>query len=356
MTDKAAIRAEANRLQEAFARRGAEPFEAPVLIEAGALLDLYGEDIRARAFVTHDPSLGEMMLRPDFTLPLVRRHLSEGRGAARYTYSGEVFRRQEDDPDRPYEYLQTGFEIIGEADEAATDAEVFAAFSDLLQPLGLTAAIGDLSLLRAAIEGLSTSEARKAALLHHLWRPRRFRRLIERYAEGSGGAGLQAVLDAGAMMAGGAPEIGLRSREEVEARIEALRAEAEVPPIPRAEVDAVEAIMDLSGPAPQVADALDAIAGDMPAVAEAAALFRARLAAIAGHGIDIGALSFEGSFGRTTLEYYDGFVFGFFGAGDLPPVATGGRYDALTRAVGENGGVPAVGGVIRPGLTLRLAR
>ena len=51
-----------------------------------------------------------------------------------------------------------------------------------------------------------------------------------------------------------------------------------------------------------------------------------------------------------------GFLFGFEAVDrkGMPPVATGGRYDALTRAIGGGSGVPAVGGVIRPGLTLKL--
>jgi ATP phosphoribosyltransferase regulatory subunit len=56
------------------------------------------------------------------------------------------------------------------------------------------------------------------------------------------------------------------------------------------------------------------------------------------------------------MEYYDGFVFGFFAPArpDLPPVASGGRYDALTRVLGQGRSIPAVGGVIRPALTLEL--
>jgi ATP phosphoribosyltransferase regulatory subunit len=65
---------------------------------------------------------------------------------------------------------------------------------------------------------------------------------------------------------------------------------------------------------------------------------------------------FEASHGRTTLEYYDGFVFGFYAEArpDLPPVASGGRYDALTRCWGRGASIPAVGGVIRPGLVAAL--
>ena len=78
--------------------------------------------------------------------------------------------------------------------------------------------------------------------------------------------------------------------------------------------------------------------------------------ALEARGIDVAALDFEGGYGRTTMEYYDGFVFGFYADSrpDLPPVALGGRYDALTRALGGPNAAPAVGGVIRPALTLEL--
>ncbi len=66
-------------------------------------------------------------------------------------------------------------------------------------------------------------------------------------------------------------------------------------------------------------------------------------------------MPFEASFGRTSMEYYDGFVFGFIARDDLPPVATGGRYDALTAVLGQGRAIPAVGGVIRPDLLEALA-
>lgn len=67
-------------------------------------------------------------------------------------------------------------------------------------------------------------------------------------------------------------------------------------------------------------------------------------------------LDFEAAYGRTSMEYYDGFVFGFYAEArpDLPPVATGGRYDALTRHLGRGRAVPAVGGVIRPELAVQI--
>ncbi|MXQ09626.1 ATP phosphoribosyltransferase regulatory subunit [Alphaproteobacteria bacterium GH1-50] len=357
MTAKSDIRAEADRLRAAFEARGAEPVEADILQPAGALLDLYGEDIRARAFVTHDPIRGEMMLRPDFTVPLVSRHMAEGRGQARYTYAGEVFRRQEDDPERASEYLQVGYELFNGMDAAEADAEVFATFATLLEPLGLRAEMGDIGLLRAAVAGLNTSDARKAALLHHLWRPRRFKALIERYA-GSGVADARraALLDADEPFDGAKAEIGLRSREEILSRIAALRAERETEPLGAADVAGVDALLAVSGPAPEALSTLQALCDRLPSIIGAVDDLARRMDALDARGVALDRVRFETSHGRTMLEYYDGFVFGFYAEDrpELPPVATGGRYDALTRAMGGGTGIPAVGGAIRPGLILLL--
>jgi ATP phosphoribosyltransferase regulatory subunit len=56
------------------------------------------------------------------------------------------------------------------------------------------------------------------------------------------------------------------------------------------------------------------------------------------------------------MDYYDGFVFGFVAPQQpaWPAVASGGRYDALTRQLGQGREIPAVGGVIRAGLLLDL--
>ena len=66
-------------------------------------------------------------------------------------------------------------------------------------------------------------------------------------------------------------------------------------------------------------------------------------------------IGFEAAYGLTAMEYYDGFVFGFYANKDgWPAVASGGRYDALTRVLGQGRAVPAVGGIIRPEFTVQL--
>ena len=363
MIAKAALRAEAARLMDWFAAQGAQPIEADVLQPAETLLDLYGEDIRARAYVTHDPLRGEMMLRPDFTVPVVQMHMSDGAEPARYTYAGEVFRAQEDDADRPTEYFQVGYEVFDGADPAAADAEVFAHFNTLLSPLNLRATTGDIGILMAAVRGLRTSDRRKEALLRHIWRPRRFRALLERFRGRSAVPPTRARMltelaktSASALCEAAQPHIGLRSTAEIEDRLTALQLDASEPPISDGEAELLDILLDLRETMPNALEHLRDIAVDVPSILPVVDQMAARVQALSDHGIDVSDLDFDCSHGRTSLEYYDGFVFGFTAPHrpDLPPIATGGRYDALTRVLGQGRSIPAVGGVIRPALIAEL--
>ena len=117
-------------------------------------------------------------------------------------------------------------------------------------------------------------------------------------------------------------------------------------------------LFSVAGPAPTARDELRILADHIPAIAEAVECLAARLDAIAARGIDPATIRFDASPGRGTMEYYDGMTFSFTAEGrpDWPPVASGGRYDALTRVLGQGEAIPAVGGVIRPGLVAELER
>lgn len=362
MTQKAAIRAEGERLFAAFRDAGALPVEADILLPAETLLDLYGEDIRARSYVTRDPLRGEMVLRPDFTVPVVQAHMAHGADPARYCYLGEVFRKQDHLGPRASEYLQVGFEVFDRTAPEAADAEVFALFADLLAPLGLRAATGDIGILLAAVRGLTTTPRRKAALLRHIWRPRRFRALLDRFAGRSPVPDARARLlerlasdTPQALIAAAGSFIGLRAPEDIAARAAALIEDAEAAPIAAPEAAMLYDLLTLQAPARAALAHLRGITPLMPAIEPAVDRFANRLAALADRGVDVATLPFEASHGRTTLEYYDGFVFSFHAADPaLPPVASGGRYDALTAVLGQGRSIPAVGGVIRPGLVAHL--
>ncbi len=359
MTAKPAIRAEAERLFALFRAAGATPVDADILLPAETLLDLYGEDIRARAYVTHDPVQGEMMLRPDFTVPVVQAHMTSGADPARYCYLGEVFRAQDHLGDRPSEYLQVGFEIFDRSAPEQADAEVFALFQQALKPLTLTAVTGDIGILMAAIRGLDTTGRRKAALLRHIWRPKRFRALLDRFA---GRAPMpQARVQLLDHLASGAPEqliaaaaplIGLRSAEEIAERAAALLEDSKTLPISALESAMLYDLLTLETNAAAALTHLQGISRHLPAITSAVDRFGARLEALASRGIAPETLPFVASHGRSAMEYYDGFVFTFLSGEE--PVASGGRYDALTAVLGQGRSIPAVGGIIRPHLVAAL--
>lgn len=360
MVNKSKVLGEAQRFAAYFEASGATRFETDILQPAETLLDLYGEDIRHRAFVTHDPIRGEMMLRPDFTVPLVQAHGALGTEPARYTYAGEVFRKQEEAATRAIEYLQVGFELFSRDDPATSDAEVFALFAEVLSPLNLRVATGDMGILLAAVRGLRTSDARKAALARHIWRPKRFRALLDRFSGKKPAPAREDLFAARhdgrleALIDDTAPVIGLRCRAEITDRVDRLMAEATEPPISEAEVQSLNDMLAVRESAPFALEHLRDLAVDLTGLTPALDRLSARLEAFSNCGVDVSSLLFEANFGRTSMEYYDGFVFGFFANDrpDLPPVATGGRYDALTRALGVD--CPAVGGVVRPAVIATL--
>jgi ATP phosphoribosyltransferase regulatory subunit len=152
------------------------------------------------------------------------------------------------------------------------------------------------------------------------------------------------------LIAQAGPHLGLRTQDEIAARVAALLEDADAAPVPEGQAQALDALLSLAGPARAALAQMRAMRWD--AITPALDRLEARLDALDAHGVNTAALPFEASFGRTTMEYYDGFVFGFIARDDLPPVASGGRYDALTAVLGQTAGVdraiPAVGGVIRP--------
>ncbi len=357
MPNRSQIQARAAMMRVRFEAAGAQVVDPPLLQPAETLLDLYGEDIRARAYVTSDALRGEQMLRPDFTMPVVQMHMHQRAEPARYTYSGEVFRRQEHDPDRPNEYIQVGYEVFDRKDPAGADAEVFSLFALQLRGLPLRAATGDIGILISAVQGLKATERRKAALMRHLWRPRRFRALLERFAGRVEVPQSRAdFLASQEPMAVDAPMIGKRSVAEISDRIQALREDLETAPISDSELAGLESLLGVREQMPFALEQLRDVAVDLPQITPALDRLEARIAALQARGVDVSRLDFEAAYGRTSMEYYDGFVFGFYAEGrpDLPPVATGGRYDALTRQLGNGAEIPAIGGVLRPDLMLEV--
>src|ERR671931_157068 len=119
-TSAADTRAEAR--VASYERAGYRRVTPAIVQPAEPFLDLSGEDIRRRMYLTTDPQGHELCLRPDLTIPVSRDYLaSPAAGQPRgFCYLGPVFRHR---PEGVGEFLQAGIESFGREDTAAADAE-----------------------------------------------------------------------------------------------------------------------------------------------------------------------------------------------------------------------------------------
>src|SRR3954463_12908868 len=115
----------ADALITSFERAGYVRVTPAILQPAEPFLDLSGEDIRKRMFLTTDPEGRELCLRPDLTIPVSRDYLASPQAGTPqgFCYLGPVFR---DRPDGSPEFWQAGIESFGRPDTAAADAEMIA--------------------------------------------------------------------------------------------------------------------------------------------------------------------------------------------------------------------------------------
>src|SRR5919107_3693209 len=134
MTSRTAAQA-SDALLALFERDGYARVEPAILQSADVFIELSGEDIRRRMFVTQDASGRELCLRPEYTIPVCREHLARRAPApGSYGYLGPVFRLRTGETG---EFLQAGIESIGRSDSAAADAEILALALEGLDALKL---------------------------------------------------------------------------------------------------------------------------------------------------------------------------------------------------------------------------
>src|SRR5438445_7373111 len=163
----AAPDARAEALLASFARAGYTRVAPAILQPAEPFLDLSGEDIRKRMYLTTDPQGRELCLRPDLTIPVARDYLaSPAAGKPRgFCYLGPVFRHRAEGGG---EFLQAGIESFARPDTAAADAEMLALGLDATAHYGLGAPdirTGDVALFCALVAALDLPPAWKRRLI-----------------------------------------------------------------------------------------------------------------------------------------------------------------------------------------------
>ncbi len=351
------LKAEITNIMALFEEAGALEIDLPSLLDATALIDLYGEDIRNRAYTITDPFGEKKILRPDFTVPVVQLHIASGNKRGRYSYTGPVWRFQPAGSKSPSEYYQSGFEYFHKTEPSEADAEVFELFWRYTDGLELNIELGDMGIIRAVVNCLDISENKRALLLRHLWRPDRFKQLLKQLSSDDSGVYFRGTLFQALKnnvitdyIKSEGSIIGQRSIDEIISRSKELLNAELFKPIPEKVVSLVKILHSLDC---KLIDAPKKIREFLHLGTELADVsdnLSSRIESMAKRGIDVTKLNFVTTLSGATPEYYDGFIFTsrIRGAPNLPPVAQGGRYNALTSILGKGAAIPAVGGIIRP--------
>lgn len=356
--------ARAEALVIAYERAGYGRVAPAMLQPAEPFLDLSGEDIRRRMYLTTAPDGDEFCLRPDLTIPVSRDYLMStlaGKPAG-FCYLGPVFRHR---TDAAAEFLQAGIESFGRSDKAAADAEMLSLGLEATAHYGVSAPdihIGDVALFAALIAGLDLPAAWKRRLIKDFNRKTNLAQDLERLVLGGNNARpeYQGVL---AALAGSDPKgahalvtdllsiagitaVGGRSVGEIADRFleqSALGASAKLPREVRA---LIEKFLAIQGNPDEAAADLRALAREakmMPALASALDHFESRTGFLEARGVDLNRVHFSTAFSRG-FDYYTGLVFELTDpkrTGD--PLVAGGRYDDLLARLGAAAPIPAVG-------------
>ncbi len=349
------------RALEHFLAAGFERTEPAILHPAAIFLDMSGEEIRGRLFLTSGAAGEELCLRPEYTIPVCRSYLASAKAGniAEYSYLGPVFRA---DAGQGGERVQTGLESFGRKDAEAADAEIFALSMEAATAAGgsLAAWLGDARLFESVLDSLA---------LPDLWR-RRLRRGVAR------GRGLAAILDGQGQSAlaqpgvlaamesadhegakalvqdllaiAGIDAIGGRSAAEIADRFLEQAALRSGEPIDADKRGVLETFLSISGDPDEAAQKLRRLANQARLdIGPALDSFERRNGFIAARGVAIEETRFSAAFVHD-FEYYTGFVFEARDPvrPDAKPALSGGRYDGLLRRLGAAEEIPAVGAAI----------
>jgi ATP phosphoribosyltransferase regulatory subunit len=335
-----------------------------MLQPAEPFLDLSGEDIRRRMYLTTAPDGDEFCLRPDLTIPVSRDYLASSAAgkAAGFCYLGPVFRHR---TDGPAEFLQAGIESFGRSDKAAADAEMLSLGLEATAHYGVASPdiqIGDVALFASLVAALDLPPAWKRRLIKDFNRKSNLAQDLDRLVLGGNNARpeYQGVL---AALAGSDPKgahalitdllsiaginaVGGRSVGEIAGRFleqSALGASARLPCDVRDLIERFLAIQDNPDGAAATLRALAKDASMTSALAPALDQFESRTGFLEARGVDVKRVRFSTAFGRG-FDYYTGLVFELTDpkrTGD--PLVAGGRYDDLLARLGASDPIPAVG-------------
>ena len=281
-------------VRDCFVDHGYLPVETP-LLEDRASLERGGR-IKNTPFQLFDADGNLLMLRPDLTLPvarLVAGHIRDEELPARFRYNAPVVREQQSLRGQPRQFTQLGIELVG-TDGAASEVEVVSLLAEVMETLEVPAwrlVFGSVTPLTGLLSNCSPSvefSAQVLALVHD-----------------SDLVSLDELVDA-------------------------------TPELKPSAARALHAVPRMHGGV-EVIDAIDALLAeaDVPPAERGTAELKALVGALAGLFAE-GRASFDFSI-INSFDYYTGIIFQGYAEGIAASLASGGRYDAVLANLGRPG-------------------
>jgi ATP phosphoribosyltransferase regulatory subunit len=349
----------AGELLDEFAKRKTVRIDTPVIQPAEPFLDMAGEDLRRRIFLTESETGASLCLRPEFTIPVCLRHIQTATGTPkRYAYMGQVFRQRREGAN---EFYQAGIEDLGDADIAASDGRAIvdatAVLNRLLPSQALSITLGDQKVFEAVVAALGLPSGWQKRLVQAFGNTQQLEALLEGLINPKPVTGLDSRV-AGLLASGDEAElVGYIDTvmQQTGYSTNASRAPAEIARRLREKLalaatrlsdhnfNTLKTFLSLQAPLSGASEALAAFAQEAGLQLGAAlSTFDGRVAALANSGADLNVIQYKAAFGRP-LDYYTGLVFEISITGSADVLAGGGRFDRLMTLLGATDRIPAVG-------------
>lgn len=342
-----------------FAEREAMLTDIAIILPADPFLDMAGEDLRRRIFLTESETGQSLCLRPEFTIPVCRDHI-EKRAATprRYAYLGEVFRQRREGG---AEFFQAGIEDLGTEDRAGADArslaDAHALLARVLPGSGLNVTVGDQAVFEAVLAALGLPRGWQKRLTRVFGSPALLDAAIAECASPPAAAklpreiaslvargdeeGLTGHIEEAMQATGLSPSAGRLPAEIARRLLE--KAELRSVRLADTALDTLKTFLDIRAPLTEAGDKLSAFANEASLfLDEALNNFNDRVARIVENDVPLSTIHYNAHFGRP-LDYYTGFIFEIGADGLDQPLVGGGRYDRLLTLLGAERPIPGVG-------------
>ena len=357
------------KLRYIFGLRGYDRAETPILEQTELYIRKSGGGLSSRLYDFSEPGGFDVSLRPEFTSAILRHAADNGTvdGPVRLMYDGPVFRYAnpgDEEGDSTRQFNQLGAELIGPPAPSA-DGEIMAMALEGLQALGINSArivVGHVGVVLAALTEFNLSERAKLFLISNIAELKIG--YIDEVAERAVALGFitdvkiddakvaaererlaatieQVIAEGIGVQLGG--NTGSRTPEEIIARLTRKMSQADNPDDFKRALEMLSKLARVNGTARQALAAGRKVLQEAGISSDLIANLADVLSAAEAEGVQSDRISVDFGMARG-IAYYTGVLFDIY-AGDATSetLGGGGRYDGLTRALGYDRDVPALG-------------